>query len=281
MQLRTWLIGACGASLAVASVASAQYSGPWTHTWGFNQPGNFEGWVMNSVSLNGATNTAANYTHGIPAQITTDVVTGDNGLYVPPETFFDYNFGTSYTEFVYRVDVTYLNPEYRMSGMGLGWYNDTTPGDGVNWNWFGTLEGRQRGGSALLLDDDGMSTIYANNYIHGSAAPANITLLVEYNLNGSGVYNVWFKANVTQNPGGANHDGAWHLAYANIPINGGGGVVGINQLRLGGIPHNWKGDDHETTAIYTNVQFWGLPEPATLGLLALGAIPMLRRRRPA
>jgi hypothetical protein len=280
MRLKTLLAGACGASLALASAANAQYNGPWTQTWNFNQPGNFEGWVMNSVSLNGGYNSQANHTHGTTAQITLDAVTNDNGLYMPPETFFDYALGASYTEFVYSVDLTYLNPQFRLSGMGMGWYNDNTPGDGVNWNWFGTLEGRQSGGSALLFDDDGMSTIYANNYIHGSAAPANITLLVEYNLGGSGVYNVWFKANVTQNPGGANHDGTWKLAYSNIPINGGNGVVAVNQLRLGGVPYNWKGDDHDTNAIYTKAQFWGLPEPATLGLLALG-IPMLRRRRSA
>jgi len=293
MRVRTLLAGACGASLALASAASAQYTGnDWQHVWDFEN--GLQGWTITNAGAGTGTWIAPGgngpvLPDGQPSGY------GSGSLYLPDGSYArisladvtsvplgaDGNLTSGMTGFILQADA-YLPNLRPLTG-----FPQNAPGNALS------LAGLGVGGTRINLyvegrDGNNLRGLTARDFAWDNTARNRSNVLIQ---TGTASDDEWWDAVITfQIDYGYTTPGKW-TAYAYVPFDNQLGPAGWYTMSEGNYDVHPDGSTAEflqlggqfswTQAQFDNVKLHYVPEPATLGLLALGAIPMLRRRRHA
>lgn len=187
------------------------------------------------------------------------------------EQYATFDLPAATNSWIFKSDV-HWSANNLMSSSGLGWSYVNAPG-GNAW-----MEGGSGGGRDLYWGDPWSvdwpggqgKKIFSpafrdlNNVIK---YPGDGRITVKYNLpeNPGKVTFVWETLSYTVKPGGD-----VPLWAGNVP-NTGGVAWDVFRIQLGG-SYMWS------QSYFDNVMFESIPEPASLMLLGLGVVPLLRRR---
>lgn len=260
---------------AGAAAFAAPYTGPWLQTWDFNDglqgwtktqgPGY---WVDPALDPNGPVLPDGGVSNA-----------GGGNLYAPDGTTFQYNLANPVNSFVIQVDAWLPN----LMPLNINQY---LPGNGIQGAGVGAITqaenkhmyvaGRNPDGPRIR-DHSWDNTNRDRSWLFEEVgvAKANmwdkwVTLQFEYNWNNSGkftghVYTPWDSGV---------HDGPGWFSFAEYNIHAETAKQFVDRLIVGSVI---PGTNSWTQGQFDNVKF--VPEPATLSLLVLGGLAMLRRRR--
>jgi hypothetical protein len=255
--------------IALASAPAMAFTGSWDFDDWTSQ-----GWTLHGASIAG--NPVENNADNVP-----DPSNNSGSLFAPDTTYATFELPGPEDSFIFEADVAAGAAQINLlKSAGLGYRHtydaDTTivkAGTAVD-AWF---EGKSSGPPKI-----GFRDVYTGNGSGGgdwldSIGPANqggswnvltTRLTIDYNYTYPG--EIWIGATAVDYV----YDGAEPAmkAYGPAATNDalGGAVEPVSMLRLGG-EFSWS------QAYFDNVSF--VPEPASLGLIALGMPLLLRRRR--
>lgn len=299
MHSCTCLKRACAVSLVLllATAASAQYAGPWTHEWDFET--GTQGWSLFTETANstaywyngggngpnlagsGPSNYGGNSLHLIDGGYARILISD----FTPTELGANGNNFSGKQGFILQADAWLPNLSDGSTGIPTSAFGGT-PGNSLS------LAGVGVEGTNIALYAEGKSDrlgLTARDFGHDNTARNRSGVLDQTNSQPNKL--LWWDAMITfQIDYGFTTPGKW-TAYGYVPfqnnLGGPGWYVMSNGnynvhpdgsaatfLQLGG-RFSW------TQAQFDNVKLYYVPEPASLGLLALAALPMLRRRRTA
>jgi hypothetical protein len=262
-----------------ASVASAQYTGPWTHVWDFNN--GQQGWILTQGSGYwvdpGVMPDGPTLPDGGPSGA------GAGNLYAPDGTRFQIRVNPT-NSFVVQVDA------YLPNLMPLN-INAYLPGNGLQNAGVGAITqidgkhmyvaGRNPDG-VKTRDHSWDSTEHIRSWLFEEAGVerANmwdkwVTLQFVYNLHNSGKYSAYV---YTPFDSGV-HDGPGWYAFGQYDIHPNPPSQFVDKLIVGSVV---PGASSWTQAQFDNVKFFdAVPEPASMAVLAAGLAGFagtLRRR---
>lgn len=247
------------ATAAVALGVPTAYTGSWTQTWDFND--GVQGWTLNGSAARYAT--GANGTGTIYAPDTSNAIIDVTALKIGGP-------GGTMKPFVLQADA-YVGATNYLQGSGVEAYRNSDT-KGV-WG-----SGTAAGGQGIAGNDKTWyNTTKSKSW--GLAVGQWTTIQIDYGVSIPGKFTVGY----TACPGNAAGWLAGSWAWAVDPTAPSSHVSDLspgtqfNKLLIGGGINGAQAGWSQ--AQFDNVKLFVTPEPATLALLALGFLGLVRRRR--
>jgi len=248
-----WIAGVA----LTASISYGQYTGPWTHTWDFDS--GTQGWSLNGGAW----------------WFDSGGVGGSGGIVVSDASWAEILAPTTLngnqTPFVLQVDVFIPTTGY-FQDIGIGAYREDGKGPQVH------------GGSASNLGIASVDRSWDNStqqksWVFEDTTARGVwnTLQIDYGVTTPGKYSTWILLNGS---GWWGTGPLWYNIQQDREVNPDPLPAGFGKLRIGAVSEPRYGGPWGTTT-FDNVKLFVVPEPASIGLLAIGGLLLTRRRRMA
>lgn len=274
MKKLTVILGVLGI-LSVPAMAAPNYTMSWD--WNDFTP---QGWLVGgNVSAGVGANPVENNADNIP-----DPSNNTGALYLPDGGYAVFNLPQSTNSFIFTAEVAGARMDVnRLQAAGLAYRHtydkDTTNPNSLPLNAVSAwLEGKNAGSERIIFKDtyaDGNYTDDSMRWLKASDGSVGVVetirLTIDYNATVPGQILLYgepvdYLPEAGNEPSPYTYGAPIHVSTAT------GDYEEIDMIRLGG-EYSWS-------QFYAdNAFFQSVPEPTTLGLLAIGLLPLLKRRK--